>query len=182
MEVVEGVAEIDDIGAFVEQLGEIADSHGVTAQAFDANYVVDRAHLRRAVDNATRAMARDEMIADDRGVEILLYAAGRRQINRAFEMGVSTGECPVVICVVDCDEHDWDGDEWGEDGSVERTESERNAAAEIEGLLDAKDVLGEYDRESVCEFFEITETELDVTKGGISDLVRERVALLVVER
>jgi len=177
MEVVEGVAAIDDVGAFVEQLVEIADSHGVTAQAFDARYVVDRAHLRRAVDNATRAMDRDEMIADDRGVEILLYAAGRRQINRAFEMGVSTGECPVVVCVVDCDEHDW-----GEDGSAESTESERAAAAEIEGLVDSEGVLGEYDRESVCEFFEITETELDATKGGISDLVRERVALLVVER
>jgi KEOPS complex subunit Cgi121 len=178
MEVVNGVAEIDDVGTFVGQLGEIAESHGVTAQAFDANFVVDRAHLRRAVDNATRAMAREEMIADDRGVEILLYAAGRRQINRAFEMGVSTGECPVVVCVVDCDEHDWRGD----GDAVEPTESERNAAAEIEGLLDGEDVLGEYDREVVCDYFEITETELAATKGGISDLVRERVALLVVER
>src|SRR6056297_823765 len=124
MEIVEGVAAIDDVGAFVEQLGEIADSHGVTAQAFDARYVVDRAHLRRAVDNATRAMDRDEMIADDRGVEILLYAAGRRQINRAFEMGVSTGECPVVVCVVDCDEHDWAAGDTDGNG---RTESEQEA-------------------------------------------------------
>jgi KEOPS complex subunit Cgi121 len=178
MEIVEGVAAIDDVGAFVEQLGEIADSHGVTAQAFDARYVVDRAHLRQAVDTATRAMDRGEMIADDRGVEILLYAAGRRQITRAFEMGVSTGDCPVVVCVVDCDEHDWRGDS----DSTESSENERAAAVEIEGLLDSEDVLGEYDRESVCEFFEITETELDATKSGISDLVRERVALLVVER
>jgi KEOPS complex subunit Cgi121 len=178
MEIVTGTAEIDDVAAFVGQLGEIADSHGVTAQAFDASYVGAGDHLRRAVDLATRALERGEMIADDRGVEILLYAAGRRQINRAFEMGVSTGECSVVVCLVDCDAHDWAAS--GTDTAG--TESEQSAAAEVSELLDGEDVLGAYDRESVCDFFEITERELEATRGGISDLVRERVALLVVER
>ena len=176
MEIVDGRADIDDVGAFVAQLGDIADSHGVTAQAFDARYVVDRAHLRRAVDLATRAIERGEAIADDRGVEILLYAAGRRQINRAFEMGVSAGDCPVVVSVVDCESHDWSGENTGS------TADEQTAAGAIADLLDDERVLGEYDRGQLSDFFWITERELAATEGGISDLVRERVALLVVER
>jgi len=176
MEIVSGRATVDDVGEFVAEIGEIAADHGVTAQVFDARYVVDRDHLRRAVDLATRAMEREEMIADDRGVEVLLYAAGRRQINQAFEMGVSPGECPVVAVVADLDAHDWDDD------AAPPTADEQAAGAAIDELLNGEKLLGEYDRERVCNYFEITETELGATKGDISDLVRERVALLVVER
>jgi KEOPS complex subunit Cgi121 len=94
-------------------------------------------------------------------------------------MGVRTGECSVVVGIVACDAHDWAAE------GTERnagTASEQSAAAEISELVDEEAVLGEYDRESVCDFFGITETELGATTGGISDLVRERVALLVVER
>ena len=42
--------------------------------------------------------------------------------------------------------------------------------------------LGEFDRQRVLDFFDITETELDATEGTLADLVCERVALLVVER
>jgi len=95
MEVVEGVATVDDIDAFVERLGAVGEDHGVAVQAFDARYVVDREHLERAVELADRAFARGDAIARDRSVEILLYAAGRRQINRALEMGVGEGESPA---------------------------------------------------------------------------------------
>ncbi len=176
MKIIEGRAEIDDVGEFVERVSAIATEHDVTIQTFDARSVVDRAHLRRAVDIACREISRNEQIAEDRGVEILLYAAGRRQINRALEMGVSSGNCPVVAVVVDCETHDWEGDE------VSVKAAETAAAAEIEGLLDTESVLGEYDAEHVRSFYDITETELAATDGGISDLVRERVALLVVER
>jgi len=176
MEIISGRATIDDLDEFVAEIGEIAAEHGVTAQALDARYVVDRDHLRRAVDLATRAMEREEMIADDRGVEVLLYAAGRRQINQAFEMGVSPGDCPVVAVVADLDAHNWDDD------AAPVSADEQAAAAEIAALLAGEELLGEYDRERVCDYFEITETELGATEGGIADLVRERVALLVVER
>lgn len=181
MEIVEGTAVIDDVTAFVEAVGEIATSHDLTIQAFDARYVADATHLRRAVDLATRALGRGEQIADDSGVEILLYAAGRRQINRALEMGVSTGTCPVAAVVVDCEAHEWRGDPTGEK-TRPTTESERLAAAEMGGLLEPDDVLTETDSERLRSYFDITDRELDATDGTIADLVRERVALLVVDR
>jgi KEOPS complex subunit Cgi121 len=200
MRVVEGVAEIDDVEDFVARLGEIGDEHGVAVQAFDARYVVDRAHLERAVALANRAVDRGEAIADDPAVEILCYAAGRRQINRALEMGVSTGECPVVVVVDDGGRDRGDGSEAGEDSdtgegntastgnggsdasnaSVDSDEAEAGAA--VEDLLEPAATLGAADENLVRSFFDVGETELAATDGTLADLVRERVALLVVER
>jgi len=166
MEVVEGVADIDDVGEFVAELDAVGDRHGVTVQAFDARYVVDRAHLERAVALARRARARGDTIAEDFGVEILLYAAGRRQINRALEMGVSGGDCPVVAVVAD-------GDPTGDVDT---------AAADLRDLLAPAETLGEHDEARVRDFFEVSDTELDATAGTLADAVRERVAMLAVNK
>ena len=178
MEIVAGRTEVSDVGSFVETLDDIAASHGVVVQAFDVQYVVDRTHLRRAVDLAARARDRGEAIADDAGVEMLLYAAGRRQINRALESGVSAGERAVVAVAVDLSAHDWTAE------SAEATADEQAATADIVDALDDPDasVVGEYDPESVRSYFDVTDRELDATRGDLADIVHERVALLVVER
>jgi len=163
MRIVEGVLTISDLDAFVSRLGEIGEAHGVTIQAFDAHYIVDRAHLEKAVELADRAFERGENIADDRAVEILLYAAGRRQINRALELGVDTGECPAVIVV-----------ESGDEAAA------ANAVRALDGYESAE-TLGEYDPARVREWFDVGAAELG-TGAGLSDVVRERVALLVVEK
>ncbi|WP_181692143.1 KEOPS complex subunit Cgi121 [Natronomonas sp. LN261] len=168
MRVAEGIVDIggDRFGsleAFLERTGEIAATHGVTVQAFDARYVLSRRHLERAVEFADRARARGQAIARDRGVEIALYAAGRRQIDRAFEMGVSAGETPAVVLV------DGPGDE--------------PAATEaIQALLSPAETLGNYDTDRVRTFYDIGAAELGATDAGLEALVAERVALLVVER
>lgn len=168
MRLIEGIVEIgangfDDVDAFVETVGGIGEEHDVTVQAFDARYVVSRRHLERAVELADRERARGEGIVRDRAVEITLYAAGRRQIDRAMTMGVSPGETPVVVLV------DGPGD----------TDA---AAAALEHLLDPGDALGSYDATRVRDFFGIGRAELDATDADLEMLVLERVALLVVER
>ncbi|QLG60918.1 KEOPS complex subunit Cgi121 [Halorarum salinum] len=162
MNLVEGVARIDDLDSFLGDLDGIADATGATVQAFDARYVVDREHLERAVELADRAFERGENVARDRGVEILLYAAGRRQINRALAMGVSEGEASVVaVCV------------GGEEDA---------ATVRVDELLDPAGTLGGYDETLVREFFDVTDRELAATAGTLSDVVHERVALLDVEK
>jgi KEOPS complex subunit Cgi121 len=170
MLVVEGEATVEDVDTFVERLREIGAEYGVAVQAFDARYVVDRAHLDRAVALANRAFDRGENVARDRAVELLLFAAGRRQINRALEMGVKEGEVPAVV-VID------DGS-----GPEETTTPEADAATAVRGLLDPAETLGQYDSERVRAFFEVTDAELAATDADLSALVRERVAMLVVER
>jgi KEOPS complex subunit Cgi121 len=162
MELVEGTETIEDVASFVAEIDEISTRYDATIQVFDARYVVDKAHIERAVELAQRARERDDCIADDFGVEILLYAAGRRQIQNALTMGVSEGDCPVVAVVVGGDE--------------------RGAVAELQDRLKRAELLGNYDEDRVREFFNITDTELSATDGTLADIVRERVALLPIEK
>jgi KEOPS complex subunit Cgi121 len=179
MELVEGTATVEDVDGFVERLAEIGDEHGVTVGAFDARYVVDRDHLARAVDLADRAIARGENVADDRAIEILCYAAGRRQINRALRMGVSEGECPAVVLVDAPPGDDDTGDE--RDDDAEREQAGADAVRSL-SAFDPGETLGEYDGELVRDFFDVGEAELATVDGDLASLVHERVALLVVEK
>lgn len=168
MELIEGRVEIGadrfrDVESFVSELADIGAEHDVTVQAFDARYVVSRRHLERAVEVADRERSRGESIVRDRGIEITLYAAGRRQIDRALEMGVSSGVTPLVVLV---------------DGPG----NEHAAAEDVQERLEPDETLGEYDETRVREFYDITDAELDATEADLEALVLERVALLVIER
>ena len=168
MEVVEGIATVDEVDAFVARLGQIGDTNDVAVQAFDARYVVDRTHLERAVAFANRAVERGDAIADDRAVEILCYAAGRRQIDQAMTMGIAAGEVPVAV-VVDA-------------GPDPDTEREAAAATSVRDLLEPAATLEDFDEAAVMDFFDISEAELAAAAGDLAGLVHERVALLVVNR
>ena len=169
MRFVEGVVEIgdengfSDVESFVSTLEAVSETHDVTVQAFDARYVVSRRHLERAVAVADRERERGGGIVRERAVEILLYAAGRRQITDALEMGVGDGTTPVVVLV---------------DGAGDETA----AAAAVEELVGPAETLGKYDESLVCAFFGIGRREREATDAGLEALVLERVALLVVER
>ncbi len=168
MRVVEGEATVENVDDFVARLGDVGDEYGVAIQAFDARYVADRGHLERAVTLATRAFERGNNVARDRAVEILLYAAGRRQINRALEMGVSEGTHPAVVVV--------------DDGTSGTSRSEADAAEQVATCLDLQKTLGEFDAERLRAFFDITSQEVAATGATLPELVHERVALLVVDR
>jgi len=178
MRVVEGEATVEDLESFLSWLNGVAEEYGTTVQAFDARYVVGREHLERAVELADRAIERGENVARERGVEILLYAAGRRQIDRALGMGVSEGTGPVVVMV--------DGEERrsSEDGEERRSseDGEKRAATAVGGHLAPADALGAVDEDRVRDFFDVTEAELAATDGDLADVVCERVALLDVEK
>jgi KEOPS complex subunit Cgi121 len=172
MRLVEGVVDVGDVDAFVAQIDEIASETGATIQAFDARYVVSHRHLERAVELADRAIDRGENVARDRAVEILLYAAGRRQITDALELGVSQGSNRVVV-LVDADSDAADSD----DAEADTADAIRSC------VLDAVEpTLGDYDPDRVRSYFEVDDAELDVVDGDLESLVLERVALLVVEK
>jgi KEOPS complex subunit Cgi121 len=164
--VLEGIADVDDLDGFLATLDDVATAHGVTVQAFDARYVAGRDHLARAVELADRAIERGENVARDRSVEILLYAAGRRQIDDALEMGVREGRTPVAIVVAD------------------GADPEDDAASDLQDrlALDPAATLASVDADRVRAFFDVTAAELDAVEGDLADLVRERVALLDVEK
>jgi KEOPS complex subunit Cgi121 len=182
MELLCATAEIEDLDSFVAELDAIGEEFGCAVQAFDARYVAGSEHLANGVRLANRATERSETIARERSVEILLYVAGRRQINRAFEIGVSEGECEVVIVVDviggEAPESQPEADASG-DGRDEREAI--NALSDLVKPADWKP--GDHaDSERITDFYEITDAEREATDASLEELVCERVALLVVEQ
>jgi len=162
MELIDGCAEIKDLDAFLNEITRISDDTGSTIQLFDADYVAGERHLRRAAEMAGQAVERGSAIARDPAVELLLYAAGRRQINRALEMGVGEGSQAVVGVI---------------DGGDEAA-----AVAAVEDLLAAAESIEWGDKETLKAFFDIGAAELAVVDGDLESVVLERVALLAVEQ
>ncbi|MFB6162721.1 MAG: KEOPS complex subunit Cgi121 [Halococcoides sp.] len=144
----------------LDAIEAIDGAHDGPVQAVDARYLVGRDHLERAIELAERERAAGDAIARDPAVEILLYAAGRRQIDRALDMGLGTDAHDVAIVAPDAAVDRLRGAEW----------------------LDPRPVFESVDRERIRSFFEISDRELAATRGDLADLVYERVALLVVER
>ena len=177
---VAGTFGIDDLDAFLADLDGIAAETGAVVQAFDAELVVSATQLREATRLAARAIARGEAVARDPGVEILLYAAGRRQIDRALELGVSEGERAAVVLVAD----------FGDVPDAGRSTADLDAAVESvreRGLDSARTSDGDalttgFDPDRVREFYGVTDRELAATNGDLADVVRERAALLDVEK
>ncbi|MDX1744482.1 MAG: KEOPS complex subunit Cgi121, partial [Halobacteriales archaeon] len=104
MRIVEGIATVEDVNAFVADLSAIGEEQGCAVQAFSARLVAGRSHLETAVERAHRSLERDRNIADDPAVEILLWAAGRRQIDQAMGLGVTAGTGPVAVVIDGPDE------------------------------------------------------------------------------
>lgn len=164
-----GAEAFESVDGFVERLSTIGATHGVAVQAVDARYVADRAHLARAVELAARARDRAAAIADDPAMEVLLYAAGRRQIDDAMEMGLTAGSTPVVAVAAAEVCPGLAGDEAG-------------AANAVRNLLEPTSTLMMGEDARLMEFFDISETELAATDADLAHLVRERVALLEIEK
>lgn len=171
--IVEGRLTVDDLDEFLAAVDSIAEATGAVVQAFDADRVVDAAHLRLATRLAARAIARGEAVARDPAVEVLVYAAGRRQIDRALELGVSPGEQPAAVVVAD----------FGDVSDADREPADLEAAvAAVERLLSPGATLGDPDERAVRDYYDISDRELDATAGDLPAVVRERVALLDVEK
>jgi len=177
---VAGTFAIGDLDAFLADLDAIATETGAVVQAFDADLVVSATQLSEAARLAVRAIGRGEAVARDPGVEVLLYAAGRRQIDRALELGVSEGERRAVVLAAD----------FGAVPGVERSaadlggavDSLRALATDSTEVLDGEGLSAGTDEERVREFYEVTDREIAATNGDLADAVHERVALLDVEK
>ena len=174
--IVAGTVSITTVDDFLSVLREIAHNYAVTIQAMDAALIAGEEHITSAVKKAIRAVEKKKSITNDLGLEILLYAAGRRQIERALEMGVTKGDKKVAIVIVDTD-----GGE--KDLEVVAAEVKRKTGIEEEPIRELELELEHnvHIKEKLKKFFAITEEEVNaVGEEKLKMLVLERVALLDV--
>lgn len=104
--IIAGKVSISNVDDFLAVLKTITHKYDVTIQAMNAELIAGDEHIISAVKKAIRAVDRKRNIASDLGLEILLYAAGRRQIERALAIGVSESNLGenakrVAIVIVD---------------------------------------------------------------------------------
>ncbi|HEY9245243.1 MAG TPA: KEOPS complex subunit Cgi121 [Candidatus Methanoperedens sp.] len=158
--ILEGTAIINNVEEFLQKLKKIGKERKIILQAMDAGKLAGEKHIRFAVKKAMGSFASGTNIANDLAHEIMLYAAGTRQINKAVKLGIHAGENDIVVVAV--------GD-----------------APELSDLdeITRKPVL-KYDKskkDAIKDFFGITEEEIQaVGENKIPELVIERVALVDV--
>jgi KEOPS complex subunit Cgi121 len=168
-----GHASIASVSDFLALLNRIAQDYAVTIQALNATLIAGEAHINSAVRKAIRALEQRRSITSDLGLEILLYASGKRQIERALAMGVTEGENTVAIVIVDV------AGQKDLNAVAEAVKRETGIVTVPSQELDVNQ--NEWKKANLKRFFAITDEELKVVgEQKLQKLVLERVALLDV--
>ncbi len=156
--ILEGSIFIKDIEMFLRKIKE--NRKGNVILALDADKLAGEEHLMFAIEKAMNSSKTGRNIAKDPGKEIMLYAAGTRQINRAMKIGVHNGKNNIALVAI------------GEDIDM-------SAFDEI-----APGNVLQYDRSKnriLMDFFNITDEEIKAAGvDKVPELVLERVALVDV--
>jgi len=93
---------IKNVDAFVQQLLAFSEQEHLVIQVFDARVIFGKDHLVSATMHARRAFEQGTNATNSLALEILLYAAGERQIQKAIKkIGVKKGKQPIVFLMTD---------------------------------------------------------------------------------
>jgi KEOPS complex subunit Cgi121 len=150
-----------DAGKALKRLEKVR-REGLEAQLLNAQMVCGKDHVITAVEHALRAFSRKENVAETISMELLLYASGQRQINKAIErMGVHPSDHEIGVVVLGA-------------GKVDIAQLLRSL-----GLERDDDVL-EF-REEKLKRWGITDEEMAAVDHR-EDLILEKVALLAVQK
>lgn len=97
IQIICGTVQIPNLSDFLKVISSIASENEVVIQGLNADLIAGERHLHFAVGKAVRAVAAGRNIAKDPGIEIMRYAAGERQIERSFSIGLREGENNAVF-------------------------------------------------------------------------------------
>ncbi|HJH27195.1 MAG TPA: KEOPS complex component [Methanophagales archaeon] len=180
-----GKVRVSNVDDFLAVLKTIAHKYDVTIQAMNAELIAGEEHIKSAVKKALRAVGRNRNITNDLSLEILLYAAGRRQIERALAMGVSEseGESAKNVAIVIVDAYAYTSASRGKNLDMVAEEVKREIGMIEEPVQELELGLehNEDKKEKLKRFFEISDDELKaVGESKLKQLVLERVAMLDV--
>ena len=163
IQILEGTVLIENKELFlkkIKEIKEISTGKNLAIQALDADKLAGKNHLTFAIEKALESLKKGTNVANDLAKEIMLYAAGTRQINRAVKIGVHDGFNNIVIVAV--------GDMIDLSAFYEITPH-----TVLEYSVSKKSTL--------MDIFNITEEEIEASGADrIPELVLERVALVNV--
>jgi len=154
---------VRDKSKFIEALRCVQSRSGCVIQALDADKVACHRHLTFAAEKALLAFFEKRNIAKDLGVEILRYASGQRQIERALCMGISGDTDRVAVVVI----------------FPKREEGDHQEMPDLSEIVELDGIECSFDEDALKAAFCITGEEIQAAGADrIPDLVIERVALV----
>ncbi|MDR2944670.1 MAG: KEOPS complex subunit Cgi121 [Methanosarcinales archaeon] len=169
VQIVPGRLFIADLPAFLQSLNHFSAKHSVKIQGFDARKIVDADHLLFSIHRARQSFSKGANEAKDIGLEVLRFSSGQRKIDKAFSMGLISGENRSFFVF------------FGE--TAECLKNAENAFKSEFRLLEPIVIPMSEKKPFLTEQFEITDAELKTAGDSrFKDLVMERVALVDVTR
>jgi KEOPS complex subunit Cgi121 len=156
-----GKPVIRDRSELISVIRNLQTRYGCVVQALDADKVVSERHISFATEKAFAAFSQRRNVAKDTGMEIIRYASGERQIERALCMGISDSTKRIALILASLDrECIWPN------------------ISDLSGLIELDGLGCSFSEKAVKKTFNITTEEMEaVGEGRIEDLVIERVAL-----
>lgn len=165
IQIICGTVQIPNLSDFLKVISSTASENEVVIQGLNADLIAGERHLHFAVGKAVRAVAAGRNIAKDPGIEIMRYAAGERQIERSFSIGLREGENNAVFVLFG------KMDNLILAFSAIRKLIEEKPCSELLAYSDSK-------KKGILSLFGITDAEIEASgEEHIPELVIERVAL-----
>ena len=169
IEVIGAKGNIQDMDLFFKQILNLSKEYKIVIQVIDADIVYGKNHLISASQHGVRAFEQKKNSTKTLAMEILLYASGERQIQRAIQkVGIKKGNVNIALVFVDV---------FQENGKVSDTVVGK--ILEVLNLTrDDKVLEGDID---TLRKFGITQQELmTVPKNKHRNLILEKVAMVDV--
>ena len=157
--------KIQDINSFLKKIITLSSRYDMVIQVVNADFVYGKDHLFSAVEHTIRSFKNRMNSLNSLSLEMLLYASGERQIQKAIEkIGIKKGNQKIAFIFITED------DRKILDAEVEHVLSSLNLKRDDKVLEGGVDTL---------KRFGITEDELStIPESKYGDLLLEKVALV----
>ena len=148
---------IDSVEETLDLIDEIKHD-GEIIQLLNADNIVSKNHVLHGVNQAFLAFERNENLAKDISVEIVLRCSAQRQISKAFKiLGLKKGEMNLCCVLINCKDY----------------------ADELSSMFTPDDsVLNSCD-ENIIDIYKISEDELE--NLSIEEIIIDRITKLTVD-
>ena len=160
-----------DIDYFLKKILALSEEFKITIQAVDAELIYGKNHLISASKHAQRAFEQRKNSTNSLAMEILLYASGERQIQKALQkIGVKKGNIPIAFIFMNRFGYEAKGEI--SDEIIEKI------LATFDLKRDDKVLEGDI---NTLKKFGITKTELNaLPESKYGDIILEKVAMVDV--
>ena len=129
-------------------------------QLMNADAIAGKGHLMQGTIHAMNAFDRDQNLANDLGIEILLRTSAQRQISKAFNiLGLKEGKMNIAVVMIDCPDYFID---------------------ELSAIFTRDDSVLEADQSKLMKTYDISQKELKTIQ--ISDVLIDKTTKLIIEQ